>query len=178
MQDICNFQCFLNISDIAASQALLCDILDNASVSQHLNNQVGECNCSESLCIRLAVVSAVEEVSLESKELSLERFLLNDVSERQRSKMFLLTLEYSPQARRSVHFDLICQLNIRFYIPFYSYTSLHVPALDIVTLILSPKVASFSEFSKLPQVQIVCQDLCSIFIMKIIFLDMIENSKL
>ena len=62
MQDICNFQCFLNISDIAASKTLLCDILDNASVSQHLNNQVGECNCSESLCIRLAVVSAVEEV--------------------------------------------------------------------------------------------------------------------
>ena len=144
MQDICNFQCFLNISDIAASQTLLCDILDNASVSQHLNNQVGECHFSESLCIRLAVVSAVEEVSLESKELSLERFLLNDVSESQRSKMFLMTLEYSPQAGKTVHFDLICQLNVRFHIPFHSYTSLHVPALYNVTLGLRPKVASFS----------------------------------
>ena len=105
---------------------------------------MGECHFSESLCIRLAVVSAVEEVSLESKELSLERFLLNDVSESQRSKMFLMTLEYSPQAGKTVHFDLICQLNVRFYIPFHSYTSLHVPALYNVTLRLRPKVASFS----------------------------------
>ena len=108
-------------------QTLFCDILDNASVSLHLNNQVSECHFSESLCIGLAVVSAVEEVSLESKELSLERFLLKHVSERQRSKMFLMTLEYSPQARKTVHFDLICQLNVRFHIPFHSYTSLHVP---------------------------------------------------
>ena len=126
-------------------QTLFCDILDNASVSQHLNNQVSECHFYETLCIRLAVVSAVEEFSLESKELSLERFLLNYVSERQRSKMCLMTLEYSgPQARKTVHFDLICQLNVRFHIPFHSYTSFHVPALYNVTLRLRPKVASFS----------------------------------
>ena len=106
---------------------------------------MNECHFFDSHCVRLADVSAVEEVSLEPKELSLERFLLNDVSERQRSKMFLMTLEYcGPQARKTVHFDLICQLNVRFHIPFHSYTSLHVPALYNVTLRLRPKVASFS----------------------------------
>ena len=92
------FQCFLNISDVTASSHSIMWYLRQCfcfSPFKKSNESMSFCllfccQCfSEGLCIRLAVVSAVEEVSLESKQLSLERFLLNNVSESQRNKMFL-----------------------------------------------------------------------------------------